>query len=89
MPRLRHLLLLSAVPLAMGAGCSRNPDPDRAPAGGTLPREAADGWRPLFDGRTLAGWRGYRRAAPPAGWQVVDGALTRVAEGGDLMTNEE
>jgi hypothetical protein len=95
MPRLRHLLLLPAVPMVMGAGCARNPDPDRtapaaaAAANGPSPREAADGWRPLFDGRTLAGWRGYRRAAPPAGWQVVDGAITRVAGGGDLMTDEE
>ena len=89
MTRLRHLLLLSAVPLAMGAGCARNPDPHQAPAGGTPPREASDGWRPLFDGRTLAGWRGYRRAEAPAGWRVVDGAITRVGEGGDLVTDAE
>jgi len=89
MPRLRHLLILPVVPLAMGAGCSRNPDPDPAPAGGTPPREATGGWRPLFDGRTLAGWRGYRKAEAPAGWQVVDGAITRVGEGGDLVTDAE
>ena len=95
MPRLRALLVLLVPPLVMGAGCARNSARDRAaPAGAAAsntlsPREAADGWRPLFDGRTLAGWRGYRRAAPPAGWQVVDGAITRVGEGGDLMTDEE
>jgi len=95
MPRLPVLLVLLIPPLAMGAGCARNaaPDPAAAPAapaaaGGASTRQA-DGWRPLFDGRTLAGWRGYRRATPPAGWQVVDGALTRVAEGGDLVTDEE
>jgi hypothetical protein len=46
-------------------------------------------WRPLFDGQTTAGWRGYRRADCPSGWQVVDGALTRVAEAGDLVTIDE
>lgn len=33
-------------------------------------------WRPLFDGRSLSGWRGYRQeAAPTAGWNVQNGIL--------------
>lgn len=48
--------------------------------------ERAHGMQLLFDGATLAGWRGYRQDGPPAGWQVVDGTLTRVGEGGDLVT---
>jgi hypothetical protein len=42
--------------------------------------------RPLFDGTSLAGWRGYRSATPPAGWHIVDGALVRAGPGGDIMT---
>lgn len=53
------------------------------------PEERAAGWRPLFDGRTTAGWRGYRRADMPSGWQVVDGALTRVGQGGDIITSDQ
>ena len=53
------------------------------------PAERAAGWRPLFDGATTGGWRGYRRAQIPGGWQAVDGALTRVGEGGDIITNEQ
>jgi hypothetical protein len=53
------------------------------------PQEAASGWRLLFDGRTTAGWRGFRRADMPAGWQVVDGALTRIAEGADIVTTDQ
>jgi hypothetical protein len=45
-------------------------------------------WRSLFDGRSLVAWRGYRRDRVPAGWQVVDGALTRVGQAGDLITRE-
>jgi len=51
--------------------------------------EQAAGWRPLFDGTTTAGWRGYRRPDIPSGWKVVDGALTRVGDGGDIITTEQ
>jgi hypothetical protein len=51
--------------------------------------ERAEGWRLLFDGRTTDGWRGFRRDAMPDGWQVVDGALTRVAAGGDIITIDQ
>ena len=30
--------------------------------------EIADGWKLLFDGKTSAGWRGYRRETVPASW---------------------
>ncbi len=49
---------------------------------------AAGAWRSLFDGRSLDGWRGYRKDAVPDGWRVVDGAITRVASGGDLITRD-
>lgn len=63
--------------------------------GGTAPMTArqaaadkAAGWRPLFDGTTLTGWRGYRTPVA-AGWTAVDGTLARTGPGGDLMTTEE
>ncbi len=40
-------------------------------------------WRALFDGKSTAGWRGYRSDSMPSGWQVVDGALTRVGPASD------
>jgi hypothetical protein len=51
--------------------------------------EKAAGWQLLFDGTTLAGWRGSKSAAPPSGWGVVDGAITRVAKSEDLITTGE
>jgi 3-keto-disaccharide hydrolase len=51
--------------------------------------DLAMGWRLLFDGTTTAGWRGYKSDTMPAGWQVVDGALTRVAGGGDIVTKDQ
>ena len=51
--------------------------------------ERAEGWRLLFDGRSLDAWRGYRQETLPGGWQAVDGLLTRVARAGDIITNEK
>jgi hypothetical protein len=47
-------------------------------AGGSGAGQEGDGWRPLFDGKTTAGWRGYRQDRLPDGWKVVDGTLTLV-----------
>src|SRR6266487_4010881 len=62
--------------------------------------ERAAGWRLLFDGRTLHGWRGLGYdTVPTAHWVVVDGAIKKIAsgtvpkladgqpaQGGDLLT---
>jgi len=61
----------------------------RPQTGAVAARDAGDGWRPLFDGKTTAGWRGFRQRTMPAGWQAVDGALTRVGQAGDIVTVEE
>jgi len=53
------------------------------------PAERAAGWRLLFDGKTTAGWRGFKMDSLPSGWQVVNGALTRVAAAGDIVTREQ
>jgi Domain of Unknown Function (DUF1080) len=53
------------------------------------PETSDTGWTPLFDGKTTAGWRGYRSKTMPAGWQVIEGALTRVDSAGDIVTNDK
>jgi hypothetical protein len=50
-------------------------------------REA--GWKLLFDGRSLDGWRRYMRQESSDGWQVENGELRRVARGGDIITTEK
>ncbi len=82
-------LLGLTIALACAAGCASARREEQVPSNTLTERERADGWRLLFDGRTTKGWRGYRRAEMPSGWQVVDGALTRVAEGGDIVTEGE
>ena len=51
--------------------------------------ERRAGWRLLFDGRSTTGWHGYGRKDVPDGWQAVDGELTRVGPGGDIVTDEK
>src|SRR5882724_2732258 len=34
---------------------------------------AADGWKPIFDGKSLDGWKANER---PASWTVRDGSIT-------------
>jgi hypothetical protein len=72
-------LALGAVPLVA-----------QSPAPNTLTTdEQAQGFRLLFDGGSGKGWRGFRQPTLPAGWQVVDAALTRVAEAGDIVSVDE
>jgi hypothetical protein len=62
----------------------------RAAAPNTLTsEEKATGWKLLFDGRTLSGWRSYSSEKPPAGWAATDGSIVRTRKSGDLVTKEE
>lgn len=51
----------------------------------TVPKAQDLDWRAL----TAECWRGYKQERLPPGWQVVAGALTRVAPAGDIVTREE
>lgn len=63
---------------------------DGVPAPNTLSSlERAAGWRLLFDGKSLEGWRTYGAEAAGEGWAVTDGCLHRVARGGDLISEGE
>jgi hypothetical protein len=61
------------------------------------PREARDGWRLLWDGKSTAGWRGAKLDRfPPGGWEIRGGVLTVIESGGrestaggDIVTAEE
>ena len=51
--------------------------------------DTPSGWRPLFDGKTTAGWRGFKQKQLPDGWTVIDGALTRGGKAGDIVSIEQ
>jgi hypothetical protein len=59
--------------------------------------ERKEGWKLLFDGKTPAGWRGYRQQEfPKRGWVIEEGCLKNQkgngrpgTGGGDLVTAEK
>jgi hypothetical protein len=61
------------------------------PAPNTLSAaEKAAGWKLLFDGKTTAGWRGFKAAVPDPGWQARDGALgPDPKKSRDIMTKDQ
>jgi hypothetical protein len=104
MPKTTRLLLLLALAgSAVGAAIFPQTKAEQtAPPNALTAEEKAQGWRLLFDGRTLAGWRGLGLdRVPEKHWVVEDGAIKKVptkdvplqadgqpAAGGDLMTVE-
>ncbi|KEO72332.1 glycosyl hydrolase [Anditalea andensis] len=46
--------------------------------------QKAEGWKLLFDGQNLDGWRGYNQENLPESWVVEEGTLKSLGEGGDI-----
>lgn len=60
-----------------------------APLNTLTKAEEKEGWRLLFDGKSLDQWRGYKKDALPDGWKVEsDGSFCRHG-GGDIVTKEQ
>jgi hypothetical protein len=56
-------------------------------AGVTLAGQSSPHARALFDGKTTAGWRGFKKPAfPDKGWVVENGWLKHVARGADSQS---
>lgn len=51
--------------------------------------EQQAGWTALFDGHSMAAWRGYQADTMPSGWHAIDGILTKSASVGDIVTRAE
>ena len=54
--------------------------------------QSNNGWISLFDGKTTKGWHKYGSTTVGSVWKVSNGTLyldTSVANGGDIVTNEE
>jgi hypothetical protein len=89
----RRLLIALVLALFCAAGAAAQ---DKESAANTLTAaEKKAGWALLFDGKTLDGWRGYKKA-DPAGtrWKAEEGALTLPGRGdggggsGDIISKD-
>ena len=91
--RVRRTVGIAAVAAISAAGCTSG----RVGAGTTSGGAAVSAETepvatinfPLFDGRTLNGWRVYRGSAQPRGWYVKDGTLTKTEATDDIITTEQ
>ena len=65
--------------------------PADAPHNTLTAAEKAQGWTLLFDGKTLNGWREFKKTTVGSGWQVVDGVLTLVQpdKADDIITTRK
>lgn len=52
-------------------------------------KEKAEGWKSLFDGKTLNGWRNYKGKGVRNGWKVENGMMVHTKGGGDIITEEQ
>ncbi|HEX6132642.1 MAG TPA: DUF1080 domain-containing protein [Longimicrobiales bacterium] len=82
-------LLVSIAAVACAPGSPEVDEVAPASAAEEQDMSAQEGWIALFDGTSTDAWRGYNREDLPAGWRVVDGALTMVEPGGDIITTEQ
>jgi cytochrome c len=71
-----HKLTPMVVLVVLLSGVSQGEEPNRL-----TKEEQKAGWKLLFDGKSTAGWRGYKMDKMPPGWKVIDGALVRVSGG--------
>ena len=64
-------------------------------SGNTLSvKQKKDGWKSLFDGKSITQWHNYGKQNVGPEWKVEDGVIhldasTKNREGGDLVSNEE
>lgn len=94
--KLRATGALLALLTAACATQQANGEAARARQGGTAPMlnqlttdERDAGWRLLFDGRSLDGWRVYRGQSQPGAWIVSDGALTKFQATDDILSRDQ
>lgn len=86
----KSLVTLSAAALLLFSSCASDELLMQRVAPNTLSEaEVKAGWELLFDGETGEGWRGFRSAEFPDGWQVQQDSLVRASGGGDLITERQ
>lgn len=87
--RLGRLSFASLV-VGLSLGCATNQAGQMTGAPNTLTAsERAAGWRLLFNGQTMADWRGYKQDAVPAGWVVTNNTITKDVSTGDIVTRDQ
>jgi len=92
MLQIKHALIVVPAALLMAFASMKGPG-RQEPAPNTLSeKEAADGWKLLFDGKAIKGWHIWgRKGSIGTQWDIKDGAIhldKSKKEHGDLLTDD-
>ena len=89
---MKKSILTLAIAWMMIGSFAANSNADEAamhPLNMLTQQEEQDGFVLLFDGKTTDGWRNYKKDKVSDGWKIRDGALTRVGQAGDIVTDKK
>ena len=89
LPALGIRMLGCAAVLFAGQAAAQQTQRLATPVNALTDAEREAGWELLFNGHSMDGWRGYMMETVPDGWQALDGELTRVGRGRDIITTEQ
>ena len=90
-PTLFHSLAVAGLLSGLVLGCSTPAGISTIKLNELSAAEQKAGWKLLWDGQTLYGWRSFKKPGPPSqGWKIEHGILTHVlnGHGGDLITEQ-
>jgi hypothetical protein len=90
-------LLVLSLCFAAYSGVSQETKKAKVESNTVTDKEKSEGWKLLFDGKTMNGWRGaYMDSLPKKGWEVRNGMLIvkesgggEASFGGDIVTIDE
>lgn len=82
------ILLAGFAATVLLAACAHDRGDAQSPAGAARPQAAKGPWQVLFDGTTVAAWRGYGSPKMPDGWRIAGDTLTKDGVVGDLVTRD-
>ncbi len=86
----RVVSMLAVAPACLALCCTAPPENDTPPASEPPPEERAEGFAPLFDGKTFAGWEGNLELFRIEDGAVVGGNLSdEIPRNEFLCTTEE
>jgi len=68
---------------------SATPASEQQSGGKSGTRDAHAATKVLFDGSSLAAWRGYKSDAVPSGWRIDQGVLTKDGQVADIVSRDE
>lgn len=83
-------LFVAVLSVAVVASACRSGMPGASVTpGSTGAAPTSSAWVPLFDGTTLAKWKGYKVDAVPSGWRIEAGTLAKDKPVADIVSRDE